>query len=173
MDIRNTLYIFDTMEQKVQEALRTLKSETMKENCPPAIMDLFQPKFVMNIGAEGEFDHISQVLKTYFIVKAVNNTISKVPRRQLVMALTIYFMHGSMDKKARRLAEKTLNISEKALNSLNLELRDLKIIVKDEMSRTGQADLSDELKMLRDHYYKHKNEGNKLSFLIEIKNEKA
>ena len=159
------------MKQEVRTALKVLKEETASKDCPIEILHIFQPKFLMKVEAEGQMEQISQLLRAYFIAKSVNSSIRKIPRQQLITALSLYFMRGKMDKETRQAVGETLQVTDKTVNSLNLELRDLDIMYKPDMSKTGEAYLSEELQSLRDYYYK--NEGNKISILINIEDKKA
>lgn len=143
------------MTEEVRSSLSVITAYIKTPECPEIFKATFSPKYGITIKTRTEFETVHSLISFYCMAKLIDGSSVKLLRKQLITLLTIYFIAGINDNKARNEAMKILKIKRASLNSLNGDLRALGFTVRNNM-RTGLDRLNEELEELRGYYLNNK-----------------
>ena len=143
------------MEKNVAESPETVESR--------------EPQIYLasEIDFDDELDKLKKIIYLFSCHRKLSGMTSKVLREKLILLLALYLKYG-YNSEAKEKAAQILNVDKPAINSMNLELRDCKYLVKDTMN-TRINHLHGDLEKLRE--YVISNDGNPIYFLVHIINE--
>jgi hypothetical protein len=117
-----------------------------------------------NVVVDEELEKLKKIIYLFSCHRKLNGTSSSVLREKLILLLALYLKYG-YNKEAKSKAAEILKVKKPAINSMNLELRDRKYLIKDVMN-TRINHLHGDLEKLRE--YVTQNDGKPLFFLVQI-----
>jgi hypothetical protein len=127
-----------------------------------------EPKIYLasKIKVEDELNHLKQLVYLFSCHRKMSGFSSNELREKLILLVSLYIKYGYNDE-AKTKASQILGVDRPAINSMNLELRNQKYLIKDSMnSRINH--LHEDLEELR--RYVNSSGDESLFFMVQIHN---
>lgn len=148
--------------------LYILKNLGMSETTKQKVKDKGPQIYLAEqIIADDELSKLKKIVFQFSAHRKMLGSSSSILREKLILLTALYMKYG-YNNDAKDQAAKILKIERSAVNSMNLELRNVNILVKDAMN-TRINHLHPDLEKLRE--YINGNGEDPLYFLVKITNE--
>lgn len=127
-----------------------------------------EPKIYLasKIKVEDELSQLKQLVYLFSCHRKMSGFASNELREKLILLVSLYIKYGYNDE-AKTKASQILGVDRPAINSMNLELRNQKYLIKDSMNNRINH-LHEDLEELRG--YVNTNGEDSLFFMVQIQN---